>query len=331
MKIRHKEISENELSSGKSIYYSNPEPGKERDLFASFYGHMLTEDIHLGIMPIGGRTKNNLFKITLKPQNAEVENLIKDSLPTHYGEPQDLKEAVCDFIDEAAGLLGYGGVAYYETVYYYKVPSKPIRFELRHIINNTIKDTFGLYWQYVPGAALEYVEGDKRFIWLPRKSIIKIRFPDTIGGSNNQRKLIYNLAWLSKSSVMPEFARDDMEKREQQTSYDFTVYRRNKDIFLARITQHLGWPARSLMNDCASEIYELYRHLKFEKTKAIIRETILHSLNKALVNIGKEIGFNAAIEISGIPSVSDFDTYIKQLLSGEMSFKKVAEVMRYDF
>ena len=328
--MRRKEAYENELNSRKSIHYFTSEHGKERDLLTSFYGHMLSEDIHLGIMPIGGRTKNKLFKVMLKPQNAEIEDLIKNSLPTHYGDPYDLKEAICDFIDEAAGLLAYYGVAYYEIVYY-TASEKPTRFELQHISSDNIKDMFSFYWQYVPRVALKYMEEGKRFIWLPRKRIVKIKFPNIIGGSNMQRKLIYNLAWLSECSVTPKFARDDMKKQKQQKDYDFMVYHKNENIFLAKITQHLGWPARSLINDCASEIYELYRHLKFEKTKAIIRQAILDSLNKTLVNIGKEIGFNALIEISGIPSASDFDTYINKLLSGDMPFAKVAEVMKYDF
>ncbi len=312
----------------KSIYYTPLE--HRRDVYSSFYNHMLTEDIHLGIMPFGGRTKNELFKVAVKPQDAEIENLIKDSLLTHHGEPYDLKEAICDFIDEAAALLGYDGVAYYEIVYY-TTSKKPTRFELHRIINRNIKDTFGLYWQYIPSAARKYIETDKKFIWLPKRRIIKIKFPSIIGGLNSQRTLIHNLTWLSECSVTPKFAMEDMKKQKQTNDYDFVVYQRNKNIFLARITQRLGWSARGELNDYTLDIYQLYRYLKFEKTKAIIRETVLGNLNKALATIGKEIGFNATIEISGIPSASDFDNYIDKLLSGEMPFAKVVEIMKYDW
>ncbi|MDR4496426.1 MAG: hypothetical protein MRK02_00620 [Candidatus Scalindua sp.] len=112
----------------RNPYYGKPDTRKfkkyyltskrtSHDLHSSFYTHMLIEDLHLGIMPIGGRSKNPNFKVEINPHSKEVEKLITNSLLTHRGRQWSLTESVCNFIDEAAHLLDYCGKAYYEIVF----------------------------------------------------------------------------------------------------------------------------------------------------------------------------------------------------------------------
>jgi hypothetical protein len=291
---------------------------------------MLTEDLHLGIMPIGGRTKNPQFKVTIEPADSKVEKLIIDGLPTHHGQPYNLSEAVSEFIGEAAQILAYYGNAYYEIVYYYENESakRPISFTLDNISNYNIHGLFGFFWQLLPKKSMQYAEEKtNRFIWLPRDRIVKLKLPDEIGGPRTQQLLLKDLAWLSKETI-PKFAMDDMAKQEQQPGYDFMTYRWNRDVYLGRITKDIGWPVRSLLNDQVSEFYQLYRYLKFEKTKAIIRENILSELNNVLKIAGKKIGFSAEIKIVGMPYPADFDTYIERLSAGKLKFAEIVNIMK---
>jgi hypothetical protein len=291
---------------------------------------MLTEDLHLGIMPIGGRSKNPQFQVAIEPADSKVEKLIIDGLPTHHGQPYNLSEAVSDFIEEAAQILAYYGKAYYEIVYYYenKDTKQPISFTLDSISNYNIHGLFGFFWQFLPKKSMQYdEEKTSRFIWLPRNRIVQLKLPDVIGGPRTQKLVLKNLAWLSKETI-PKFAMDDMAKQQQQPGYDFMTYRRNRDVYLGKITKHIGWPVRSLLNDQASEFYQLHRYLKFEKTKAILREDILSKLNDVLKIIGEKIGFKAEIKITGLPSPTDFDAYIERLSTGELKFAEIVNIMK---
>lgn len=329
-KMHNEDMTKDEISSEKAVHFMHPKANKERDLTGSLYPHMLIEDVHSGIMPFGGRTNNKNFKITVKPQNPVIEKLLINSFPTYHGNPYDIKETICDFIDEVAYMLAYYGIAYYEIVYYYDNSGKPTRFEIVRINNTNINEMFGFYWQYIPKSVHRYRdESNKRFVRLPRKSIVKIVLPNACGGPKIQQKLLSNLAWLSNCTI-PNFVMEDMKQQKQQPGYDFMVYQRNSNVYLAKITKHLGWSARGLQRDLTLEMYQLFRYLKFEKTKAIIREHILSQLNKTLKNVGKIMDFNITIEIEGMPTAMKLNEHISKLLSGKMPFAEVVEIMKYD-
>jgi len=322
-------IYENRLSSRKSIRYFVENRHTSRDLHSSMYSHMLIEDLHLGIMPIGGHSENPNFKVEVAPESPELENIIRLGLPTHDGEPYNITEAVCDFIEEATHIIACYGKAYYEVVYFYadETKQKIDSFQLINIPNSNIKNICGLYWQYVPQRALKYREYEKRFIWLPRKDIFIISFPKALGGATRLVKLLSELKWVSECTI-PKFAMDDMAMQKQQPGYEFSLYVRNQEIFLSKLTKHLGWPARGLLSDQMLEFYQLYKYLKFGKIKAILREMILKKLNHLIDKIGKKLGFEAQIRVQGIPLSSDFDRYIKELVNGDLQFSDILKITK---
>ncbi|MDR4496427.1 MAG: hypothetical protein MRK02_00625 [Candidatus Scalindua sp.] len=167
----------------------------------------------------------------------------------------------------------------------------------------------------------------ERLVWLPKNALLFLSIPITFGGVKKFKKLLANLQWISKYSY-PEFATKDMAQQKQTKGYDFLTYRRNQNVFLAQITKHLGWTARSTLDDEILEFYQIYKLLKFEKSRAILREYILHELNKTLKIIGKKIGFYAQIKLEGIPLSQDFDEYQTQLRKGSLPFSKAVELMR---
>jgi hypothetical protein len=276
----------------KAIKYYRTGESYSRDLHASLYAHMFMEDLHLGIMPIGGRSTNPNFAVKIAPSSKEVEELIKLGLPTHHGDPRDITETVCDFIDEVAHILAYYGKAYYEIVYFYADENKQKidGFIFENIPNHCIKEAFGFYWQYLPKKITE-PNGEniiKRFNWLPKKDILVLCIPRQLGGIRKFRKLLSELQWLSKCTI-PEFAMKDMAVQQQTKGYEFSIYSENQESFLAKMTSQLGWTARGTFMERTLKFYQIYRYLKFEKTKAILREYILHKLNHSLEKIGGEL------------------------------------------
>jgi len=314
----------------KAIKYYRDGENYSRDLYASLYASMFIEDLHLGIMPIGGRSTNPNFAVKIQPSSKEVEELIRLGLPTHHGEPQDISEAVCDFIDEVVHILAYYGKAYYEIVYFCADENKQKidAFTFENIPNHCIKETFGFYWQYLPKKMIKpNGENIKRFNWLPKKDILVFCIPRQLGGIRKFRKLLSELQWLSKCTI-PEFAMKDMAAQQQTKGYEFSIYRENQETFLAKMTSQLGWSARGTFSERTLEFYQIYRYLKFEKTKAILREYILHKLNHSLEKVGKVLGFNAKIKLEGITSSHDYDNYINKLMDGSLQFSEAIKLMR---
>jgi len=314
----------------KSVRYYLTHKRPSRDLHASLYADMFIEDLHLGVMPIGGRSENPNFAVKVEPPSKEVEELIRLGLHTHHGEPHNITGAICDFIDEAVHILAYYGKAYYEIIYFYDNGNKNNieGFKIERIHNDNIKDTFGFYWQFLPKKILKDREQYlKRFIWLPKKDLLVLSIPKALGGIRKFRRLLSELQWLSKC-IIPEFAMKDMAVQKQTKGYDFSRYRENQEIFLAKITRHLGWTARGTFTERSLEFYQIYRYLKFEKSKAILREYVLNRLNESLEIVGNKMGFKARLQIEGIPSHRDYDNYIKKLIDGSLQFSEAVKLMR---
>lgn len=319
-----------EPNTRKSVRYFIADKSSNRDLNISLYAHKFIEDMHLGVMPIGGRSENINFAVNIDPPSKEVEDLIRLGLCTHHGESWNLTKVVCKFIDEAIHMLACYGKTYYEIIYFYTDESKNNieSFMIERIPNNNIRDTFGFYWQFIPKNILEPEEEVlKRFIWLPKNDLLVLSIPKAIGGVKKFKRLLTELQWLSKCTI-PEFAMKDMSVQQETKGYDFSIYRENQEIFLAKITKHLGWTARGTFSERSFEFYQIYRYLIFERTKAILREYVLNNLNKSLKIIGNKMEFKARIKLEGIPSHEDYDNYIKQLIDGSLQFSDAVKLMR---
>jgi len=290
---------------------------------------MLMEDIHLGIMPLGGKSKNANFAVKIDPPSKEVENLIRIGFPNRQGYQQDLIQTVCDFIDEEAHALAYYGNNYYEIVYYYsdEKRKKIDGFMVESIPPYCVKTLLGVYWQFIPQEAMKRSEQKRRFVLLPRKRILMLSMPKELGGSNKHKKVLSDLRWLSSCSI-PEFAMKDTEKQQQTKGYEFSLYREGLSAFLAGTTRHLGWIARGMFSDRSLKMYQIYRSLMFERSKSIIREQILCMMNNSLELIGEEMGFSAKIVLEGIPTHKDYNDYIRKLLDGELQFSEAIKLMR---
>lgn len=332
-----------EYTSQKSTRFYVSSDTKRNELQPAMYTHMFIEDLHLGIMPIGWRPERYKFQCTLEPSSDEVEKLIINGLPTSHATPYYFTESICEFVEEATHLLSYYGKAYYEIAYVYEDDKKAkIKgFQLINISNNNIKDTLGFYWQYIPKEVLEYrkrervfisqdeddKETERRFIWLPKKSIFTLNFPRQLGGKRQLKNILSGLRWASQETV-PKFYMKDMEVQKQPKGYDFSTYRDNQDIFVLKLTRRLGWPARSLSSDKLLEFYTLYRYLKFARTQAVLREYIINKLNTLLCKLGKTIGFKAKIVISNCISSEQLEKSMNDLIDGKLQFSEVVKLTR---
>lgn len=321
-------------NSQRSRHYYNTRDSGPDTKYTAMYSHMLIEDMHLGIMPIGWQPDRFKFQCTVESTSPSVEEILKAGFPTHHGDPRYVTEAICDFVDQTTHILTSYGKAFYEIVYTYSDEGKAKidGFKFNHVYNSNINSWSGLYWQFIPKAVRDRFADDgddkKRFIWLSPNDMFVLSFPPQLGGERRLRKMIDQLAWVSKETV-PKFSMKDMELQKQQPGYEFSLYRENQDIFVMKLTKELGWPARSLSSEKLLEFYQLYRYLRFERAKAILREHIIKELNRTLIRVGKKVGFSAKIVLNNCYSSKDIDGYISQLIDGKLQFSEIIKITKF--
>lgn len=297
-------------------YYFN---GIKKDSIEnSFLNFMLIDDLCLAIMPFNPRS-NTKLKIEINPYSKKVEDLILNSLITQFGKAWDIKESVCNFVNELSHSLVYFGKVYYEIVYYLSNEENIEYFEFRNIQHDFVHNFFEFYWQFFPKNKQKKI---KRYNFLPKNRIMFLSIPKELGGFKKYRntlRLLYSL----RESVLPKFALSDMMKQKSSRGYDYLMYRNCYEEEVAKITKKFGWNARGTFQKRSSEYYYFYRFLKFNKTKAILREYIIKILNKSLKEIGKIMHFDANILIKGLPTSKDYDKHLEELNKGNLQFKDI--------
>lgn len=328
VEMSNPKIHSTSASTKRSVRHYSPRENMNL-LEPHLYQHMFEEDIHLGIMPIGAQSSRPDFKISIAPSSAEMEELITQGLPTFHGEAHSLADAVCSFVDDTAHMMGHYGRVYYEIVYTGENLERPTAFSLQQIQTRTIHSLWGLHWQYIPRKTRRD-EGRcvPTIIRLPRRNLMTLYFPATLGGKREHHRLMRGLKYLDKSSV-PKFFMDDMKRLQQTPSYDFTVHRNSMDTYLGKTTRLVGWNARSMTDDICLEYYRLHRYIKFERTKALLREHILDSLNATISYIGKKMGFKAQIQVQGLPSSRDLYALMNRLKNGDIPFLEIFNATRF--
>src|SRR6266536_3130605 len=74
-----------------------------------------------------------------------------------------------------------------------------------------------------------------------------------------------------------------------------------------RCTEPIGWNVRELFQDNHLAPYDVWRQLRFLEFKIRLRDLIMNRLNTTLAEVGSQLDFQAAIELSGLPTLQDVD------------------------
>jgi hypothetical protein len=108
------------------------------------------------------------------------------------------------------------------------------------------------------------------------------------------------------------------------TPYSFAEYHRELGDLFAKVTEPIGWNARSLFQDDRLAPFEVWRQLRFAEFKIRVRNLIMDRLNAALAQAGGKLGFQATIELIGLPTQKDIDTAKDDLQTGRRSLNDLA-------
>ncbi len=303
----------------RTIFYRSPQDA-ERPV--EFYMHMFPEDVSLGIMPIGGRTKRPDFKISITPANKQAQAIIAAGLGREHHR-HSLAEAVCEVFETVSANLCFADRFMYEIAYLEERETQsPVGFELVWINQSQLVEKGGqIFQRVVPDVAKE--ENVSEMILLPKEDIIEFRPP--AGFEKALRDVRTNLSRLDKLHL-PELA---LRATKENIPYDFKAHDRSMKLALVEAVRPIGWNARGTYNDCVTSYYWIRLMLTFEKFKIELRHAMLAAINDALKRIGQKLGFEAQIEISGLPMRVDVTDALRKLELGEVPFTEVMKAFEF--
>lgn len=304
----------------KSVAYLSPRdsarlPHLERD--------MLIEDVDHTIMPLGsyGRT-NSGYNVSVNPPSDEASACLQTAFTSEECE-YDLASSLAMFIRRAANVILYQGEAFYEVVF--DGNEKPKGFWLAPLPLGEVKMYRRVVRQMIP-PDIQLARGLKHaYVEMPASDVVHFSFPASLGGKQGIAQLTAGLEHLGGS--LPQFADSNFGKL-REVGFEVAEYHELRDCALGQITAKLGWHARSLMERRTTEIYTVYRKLKFNRSLALVREHILNYVNRSIEPALRRIGLKGVLSVSGLPTSEDMEAKLKELIEGKLSFADALAYVR---
>lgn len=281
--------------------------------------HMFIEDVHIAVMPIGGRTeKRTDFSVTFQGEPIECERAKDLCLSLSRHRRYSDKELMCDVVDQITQYLAWYGRAVCEII---RDTDEIGKTYLLHFTPQRLYRIPGHYVQWVPSG--DYELWKKRFIVIPSKDVWEISIPLILGGASSYRKILSGLRRFEH--LGPRFWRGDLEKQKLTKHYDFMEYVRNSEIYYDRITQTWGWNRRDWTQERSTEFFNFYRTITFRWAQAVLREHIIKEINDLLVRLN----IGSMIVISGLPTSDEILEIRKEMLDGRISFGKAFDQVTF--
>ena len=235
--------------------------------------HMFTEDVHLAVMPVGGRTeKCSEFSVQFEGPEPEQERAIAlcgslGQYERHY--PVAL---VCDTVHEIAMHLAWQGRAVHEII---PDSDEPRKYYLQSFTTKRLFRVPGYYVQIIPLKDYKLV---KQWVIMARsKDIWDVSVPTILGGAWGYR---WTLSRLRRFNHLgPKFWRSDLERQVQTKRFNFQEYVMNAEAYYTKVTKRWGWNRRDYTQKNNTEFYSFYKGITFKWAQAVLREHIIKEIN----------------------------------------------------
>jgi len=275
--------------------------------------HMFSEDMHLSVMPIRGKTeKQTNFKVTLSGDDDERKRASK--LIRKFGEldRHDLDEIVCDAVINIAKHLTWEGCAIYEIT-----RDNDGVIDIYGFTTKRLVMVPGLFIQIIPRA--DWQHWGKKLVLIPANKIFYLKMPAVLGGCKGYKRILKRLGAFEH--LGPLFFKKDLESGIQTRAFDFQMYVRNCDIYYRRITRNWGWNVRDWSQERSTEFFNFYKKITSHWAQAVLREYIIAELNRLF----SRLGIVCQIEVTGLPAPSEILYIRRQLLEGTITFKQASD------
>jgi hypothetical protein len=282
----------------------------------------LHQDLDFVIPYTMGRAGASQARVT-GPDAQRAAPLIERALSGQHWTPP-ISDSVREFVSSTAQHLVIGGPVTYEIDYLYpedNASGQPTEFRLDLVPPGTLSHHGRQPIQYVPAAfggprdetGLTYIELDPATL---------ITFRLDAADEPAVRKVITFLR--AASAAQGAEAQLLEQSLRNGAPYSSAEYHRQLGDLIAEVTEPIGWNARNLFQDDRLAPYEVWRQLRFAEFKIRLRDLIMDRLNAALAQAGSQLGFQAAIELSGLPTQQDIDDAKTDLRTGRRTLDDLA-------
>ena len=274
--------------------------------------HMFTEDVHLGIIPIGGITeKQKNFTIALdgKEKERERASYILGDLGEYNR--HDVHEMACDAIENIARHLAWGGRAVYEIV-------KDDDGEV-HVHSFTSRRLMRFprwFIQIIPRA--DWQLWKKKWVIIPANKVWHIQMPLVLGGCREYKNTLKKLKMFQH--LGPQFWKKDLEIGVQSRAFDFQKYVRSTEIYYGRITRAWGWNRRDWSQDRSTEFFNFYKMITLRWAQSVLREHIIIELN----NLFNRLSIVCELKVHGLLTPSEILKIRRDLQEGIITFSEAS-------
>jgi len=277
---------------------------------------MFTQDVPLGVMPIGGRTdKHNNFAVSLVGSDEDREKALQLIGEIGRYDRHGITESVCDAIDEIVRHLAWEGFAVYELI--------QSENGSQHIWGFTSKRLWklpGFFLQFVPRGDWELLK--KKVVFIPASRVWYLEMPSALGGRKGYSDVLKRLGRFEH--LGPEFWRKDLEHGVQSKDFDFQRYVRNSEIYCGQVTEVWGWNRRDWSQERCTEFFTFYKMIRFQQAKAMLREHVVAELNALFARLG----INCELHITGLPTPEDIRQTERELTEGRITFGAASDRVR---
>jgi hypothetical protein len=290
--------------------------------FEAYYIFLLHQDLDFVIPYTIGRRGGPQARVT-GPDADRAAPLIERALSGRDWTPS-ISDSVRQFVSSTAQHLVIGGPVTYEIDYLYPLAATsgpPAEFRLELVLPGTLSYHGRQPIQYIP-AAFGGPQDNTGLNYVHLNPATLVTFRLDPAEESAVRKMVSFLRAASslqgaEMSLMEQSARGG-------TPYSFTEHQRERAELFAKVTEPVGWNVRGLFQDNLLAPYEVWRQLRFLEFKVRLRDLLMDRLNTTLSEVGSQMGFQAAIELSGLPSLQDVDDAKDDLRNGRRSLNDLA-------
>jgi hypothetical protein len=290
--------------------------------FEGFYTYMLHQDLD-HVMPYSLGRSNAVGARVVGPDAKRVTPLIAGALSDNLH--HSLHDGVRKFVSSTAQQMVFSGDCTYEVVLLYphdiSDDATPVAFRLERIQAGTLGSLNGRPIQYVIASlSSELDPAGKSYVTLDQARLVTFAPPpDLVAPVREVMKFLQRANDEQKN----EFKLMERSLTEK-TPYDFKAHKREQAELFAAATQAIGWNVRGLFNEYQLEPLIVWREICFQEFKARLRSSIMLRLNETLSTVGNLMGFDASIELFGVPRLDDVHQAKDDLRTGRRSLSDVA-------
>jgi hypothetical protein len=287
--------------------------------FEGFYTYLLHQDLdHVVPYRLG---RDDRGEVRMVGQDAErASELVAAALSDRDYHPS-LDDGVRDFFGTAAQYLVLGGPVTYEIEYLYRAnapeDAAPEWFRLHLIQPGTLGERNGRPIQFVlPTISSLHDTNGLPYVDLDPSALVRFTLPAEL--AKPVRRLVSFLK-TANAEQGSELALVE-QAMTGSSSFSFDEYRRQQRDLFAKITEPVGWNARDLFTEGQLEPFGVWRQIRFLEFKVKLRNKICEDLNAAISQVGEKMGFEAKLELDGLPTLDTVESLKNDFRSGRLGF-----------